>query len=246
MASPCNADAFRQEGRDVLDAGACSTLTELARGELARHAPLLDQRLRQGFVRQCHGDLHLGHVVLLDGRPTLFDGIEFNDEIACVDVLYDLAFLLMDLWHRGLPLHANAIFNAYLAETGDLDDLPLLPLFLSARAAVRAKTSATAARVQADTAHRAALEAAARQYLQMAVELLRPAPPRLLAVGGLSGSGKSAVARLLAPRLGRVPGALVLRSDEIRKQLCGVGPFDRLGRDGYTVRGAKGGWQGSC
>ena len=81
---------------------------------------LLDRRREAGFVRQCHGDLHLRNIVLLDGRPTLFDAIEFNDEIACIDVLYDLAFLLMDLWRRRLPRHANVVWNGYLARDAGL------------------------------------------------------------------------------------------------------------------------------
>jgi predicted kinase len=185
-------------------------------------------------VRQCHGDLHLRNIVLLDGVPTLFDAIEFNDEIACADVWYDLAFLLMDLWRRQLPRHANAVFNGYAAETGDLEGLALLPLFLSCRAAVRAKTSATAARLQADAARSRELENTAREYLAMAIDLLQPEPPRLIAIGGLSGSGKSTVALALAPSVGAAPGALVLRSDEIRKTLCGAATLDRLGPAGYT------------
>jgi hypothetical protein len=149
-------------------------------------------------------------------------------------VWYDVAFLLMDLWRRQLPRHANAVFNGYAAETGDLEGLALLPLFLSCRAAVRAKTSATAARLQTDADRSRELESAAREYLAMAIELLQPEPPRLIAIGGLSGSGKSTVALALAPGVGAAPGALVLRSDEIRKALCGVAPLDRLGPAGYT------------
>ena len=129
---------------------------------------MLERRRESGLVRQCHGDLHLRNIVLLDGRPTLFDGVEFNDEISCTDVLYDLAFLLMDLWRRRLPRHANAVWNRYLAETGDLDGVPLLPLFLSCRAAVRAKTSATAAQLQNDVPRRNELHGLAREYLAMA------------------------------------------------------------------------------
>jgi aminoglycoside phosphotransferase family enzyme/predicted kinase len=230
-----NAEGFATEGRGILDPQRCAELTRLARRELLRRRRLLDTRRAAGFVRQCHGDLHLRNIVLLDGWPTLFDAIEFNDEIACVDVFYDLAFLLMDLWRRDLRSHANAVLNAYLAETMDFAGLVLLPLFLSCRAAVRAKTSATAARVQDDPRRRRELEDLARGYLAAAIELLRPAAPQLIAIGGPSGSGKSTIARALAPFIGPVPGAVVLRSDEIRKRLCGVSRFDRLGPEGYSV-----------
>jgi len=206
----------------------------LARRDLERHAEFLDRRRRDGFVRQCHGDLHLRNIVLLDGRPTLFDAIEFNDEIACVDVLYDLAFLLMDLWKRQLSRHANAVMNGYLTDTGDLAGLALLPLFLSCRAAVRAKTSATAARVQPDARRAIELQELAREYLAMAKDLFVRPQPCLVAVGGHSGSGKSTLALAMAPSIGGPPGALVLRSDEIRKSLCGVPSLQRLGSNGYA------------
>src|SRR5438105_1135173 len=145
-----NATEFAEQGTGMLDSAVCTSVTTEARGTLDRHAALLDGRRDAGFVRQCHGDLHLRNIVLLDGRPTLFDGVEFNDEIACTDVLYDLAFLLMDLWRRGLPDHANAVWNRYLSETEDLAGLAAMPFFLSCRAAIRAKTSATALRLQTD------------------------------------------------------------------------------------------------
>jgi predicted kinase len=185
-------------------------------------------------VRQCHGDLHLRNLVLLDGHPTLFDGVEFNDEIACTDTLYDLAFLLMDLWRRHLPRHANAVWNRYLGETSDLDGAALMPLFLSCRAAVRAKTSVSAAQVQSASARRQEMETAARDYLSLAERLLDVRRPVLIAIGGLSGSGKSTLAVNLAPLAGAVPGAIVLRSDEIRKRLRGVPLLQRLGPDGYA------------
>jgi predicted kinase len=170
----------------------------------------------------------------LNGQPTLFDAIEFNDAISCIDVLYDLAFLVMDLWHRGLQGHANRVLNAYVHETG-YEGLPLLPLYLSSRAAVRAKTESMEAELQHEAGRRKELEEAARQYLALALELLRVRAPCLVAVGGLSGSGKSTLARRLAPSLGMAPGAIVLRSDEIRKRLCGVAPLERLGPQGYTA-----------
>jgi aminoglycoside phosphotransferase family enzyme/predicted kinase len=229
-----NAAGFAEEGAGLLDPGACADLTRTAREEIDRHRQLLDERRDGGCVRQCHGDLHLRNIVLFDGRPTLFDAIEFNDEIACTDVLYDLAFLLMDLWRRQLPRHANAVWNAYLARASDLGGLPLLPLFLSCRAAVRAKTSVTAANLQ-DQSRRRELQRAAVDYLAMAQRLLRPAPASLIAIGGFSGSGKSTLGKALAPLIGAVPGAVVIRSDEIRKQLCGVDPLSRLGPDGYAA-----------
>jgi uncharacterized protein len=229
-----NAAAFAEFGPGILGPSACVRVTDVSRRELERRGSLLDARRSGGFVRQCHGDLHLRNIVLLDGHPTLFDAVEFNDEIACGDVLYDLAFLLMDLWHRQLPRHANAVWNAYLAETADFAGIALVPLFLSCRAAVRAKTSATAAGVQRDASSGGELQQAAREYLAMAARLLSPPAPTLIAVGGFSGSGKSTLAVSVAPSIGAVPGAVVLRSDELRKRLCGVSPFERLGPDGYA------------
>jgi aminoglycoside phosphotransferase family enzyme/predicted kinase len=230
-----NAAGFAEFGSGVLDPSAVHRVTGDARAALDSNGALLDARREAGFVRQCHGDLHLRNVVLHDGRPTLFDGVEFNDEIACVDVLYDLAFLLMDLWRRQLARHANAVWNRYLAENGDLTGISLMPLFLSCRAAIRAKTSATARRVQADPARVADLRRAAREYLDMAERLLHPPAPCLVAIGGLSGSGKSTLAFALAPFIGAVPGAVVLRSDEVRKHICGVPALERLGPGGYTT-----------
>jgi aminoglycoside phosphotransferase family enzyme/predicted kinase len=229
-----NASGFAEFGQACLDPSDCARVTTASRHELERHAALLDARRAAGCVRECHGDLHLRNIVLLDGRPVLFDGIEFNDRISCTDVVYDIAFLLMDLWRRQLPRHANAVWNRYLFQTGDLDGLPLLPLSLSCRAAVRAKTSATAAALQGDGHRQRELHVVARDYLAMAERLLHPPAPCLIAVGGLSGSGKSVLARGLAPGVGAVPGACIVRSDEIRKQLSGVSPLDRLGQEGYT------------
>jgi aminoglycoside phosphotransferase family enzyme/predicted kinase len=231
-----NAAGFAEYGRACLEPSTSYRVTDDSCQELDRRAELLEHRRESGLVRQCHGDLHLRNIVLLDGRPTLFDGVEFNDEISCTDVLYDLAFLLMDLWRRRLPGHANVVWNRYLMETGDLGGVSLLPLFLSCRAAVRAKTSATAAQLQNDAQRRTDLHGLAQEYLAMAEELLHPPRPSLIAVGGLSGSGKSTLALGLAPSVGATPGAVVLRSDEIRKQLCAVPLLERLGPEGYSLK----------
>ena len=230
-----NDSGLAGEGNSILDRGRCGELRVHSLLQLDRCGNLLDERRERGFVRQCHGDLHLRNIVLLDGQPTLFDAVEFNDEIACIDVMYDLAFLLMDLWRRHLGHHANAVLNSYLSNTSDDTALPLLPLFLSCRAAIRAKTSVTAARLQPDTSESGRLQSLARQYLDLALTFLHPSPPLLVAVGGLSGSGKSTLARALAPAIGRAPGAVVVRSDMIRKALQGVPALQRLGPNGYTA-----------
>jgi uncharacterized protein len=229
-----NALGFGEQGAGVLEAADCERLAVDARAALDHRAGLLETRRRRGFVRWCHGDLHLRNLCLVGGVPTLFDAVEFNENISCIDVLYDLAFLLMDLWRRDLRSHANVVFNEYVARTVDLGGLPLLPLFLSCRAAVRAKTSVSAAKVQPDRRRADELRTAARDYLALALELLHPPSPSLIAIGGFSGSGKSTLARGLAPGVGAPPGALILRSDVIRKTLLGVSPLTPLGPDGYA------------
>jgi len=229
-----NAAGFAAEGAGILEPDRAAAMTNRARFALDRVGVLLDRRRDEEWVRHCHGDLHLGNIVLLGGRPTLFDAIEFNDEISSIDVFYDLAFLLMDLWRLGLEHHANVLWNGYLSETRSLDGLAVMPLFLSCRAAVRAKTTATSVNLEQDARRRLELQVLANDYLALADGLLQPPAPRLIAVGGLSGSGKSTLARDLAPMVGAAPGAIVIRSDEIRKRLCGVKPLDRLGPEGYT------------
>jgi predicted kinase len=140
----------------------------------------------------------------------------------------------MDLWRRQLPAHANTAFNGYLERTLDLEGLPLLPLFLSCRAAVRAKTSAASARVQTDRGRSGELNAAVADYLALSESFLARQPPLLIAIGGFSGSGKSTVARALAPAIGVAPGAVILRSDVTRKREFGVDPTMHLSPDAYT------------
>ncbi len=229
-----NAEAFAAFPGDLLPQARHHALTARTRALFERLAPRLDERAARGLVRQCHGDLHLRNIVLLDGRPTPFDAVEFNDAISHIDVWYDVAFLLMDLWRRGLRRHANVVLNEYARATGDLDGLAVLPLFLACRAAVRAKTSATAATLAATGEARASAAATARTYLALAESLLEPRPACLIAIGGFSGSGKSTQAATLAPGLGPVPGAVHLRSDIIRKDLFGVPADDRLPAAAYA------------
>jgi len=225
---------IRKSTPALFDPEKVAQLEARCRTALDENAGLLDARALAGCVRHCHGDLHLRNICLVDGEPTLFDGIEFNDEITVIDVLYDLAFLLMDLEHRDHRDRANEVFNRYMALGDGAAGLAVLPLFLACRALIRAHTTVAAAKNQPGEKLRAAFETEACAYLDLAHSFLQPGDARLVAVGGLSGSGKSTVARALAPELGRAPGALLLRSDVIRKRLFGVSPETALGQDAYT------------
>jgi uncharacterized protein len=220
---------------DLFPAAEVDALARASRSAHARVQALLVERGGRGLIRRIHGDLHLGNVVLLEGRPVPFDAIEFSPLIATGDLLYDLAFLLMDLAERGLRGAANIVLNRYLVETKrvlDLDALAALPLFLSMRAAIRAKV--TAARLRfAGAEYRGEIETSARKYFAFARRAIEPARPLLLAVGGLSGTGKSVLARALAPDLAPLPGAVVLRSDIERKALFAATEFAKLPDEAY-------------
>ncbi|HEY6831800.1 MAG TPA: phosphotransferase, partial [Pseudolabrys sp.] len=138
-------DAELRDVPELFPGDAVTTLTEATSKALASMRPLLAQRQHDGFVRRCHGDLHLGNIVSIDGQPTLFDAIEFDERIATSDVLYDLAFLLMDLIERKLTQAGNIVLNRYLIDARrdeNLDALAALPLFMAVRAAIRAKVTA--------------------------------------------------------------------------------------------------------
>jgi uncharacterized protein len=231
-------DAAFREIPDLFPADEAARLIAKSRDALDRLRPLLVARGERGLVRRGHGDLHLGNIALIDGAPVPFDAIEFDPLIAAGDVLYDLAFLLMDLTERGLNAAANVVLNRYLAETRRLDDLDALgalPLFLSLRAAIRAKV--TAARLSdTDAAERPKIAKAATTYFRFACQFIDPPKPTLTAVGGLSGTGKSVLARGVAPDVLPCPGAVLLRSDVERKAMFGVGETDRLPAEAYDLR----------
>jgi aminoglycoside phosphotransferase family enzyme/predicted kinase len=211
---------------------AVALLGSRSRSWLKKLEGVLEDRRQSGFVRRVHGDLHLNNICLFNNEPVPFDAIEFRDEFACIDTIYDLAFLLMDLDRHGLGRGANAVLNAYLEQSHDYGGLAPLPLFLACRAAIRAHVTISMARenIEPETARDHA-----RAFLDRALAYLQPPPPMLLAVGGVSGTGKSTLARNLAPTVGAVPGAVVLRSDVIRKQLWGVSPEERLPQSAYSA-----------
>ncbi len=191
--------------------------------------PDINARFKAGRMRHCHGDLHLGNILIEDGKPVLFDCIEFNEHLMQVDVLYDLAFLLMDLWVRGHRTAANRVMNAWMdraarleGEAGLYEGLKLLPLYMSARAGVRCHVVANTGEMDK-----------ARQYLEAARQFLRPVEATISAVGGLSGSGKSTYSRAFAANKGRAPGGVILRSDELRKRLWNWPAYEALPAEAY-------------
>jgi hypothetical protein len=227
-----NAEDFAALPEAIFGAGRSALLTARCRAELARRRELLEARRRSGRVRHCHGDLHLGNIVLLEGRPVLFDCLEFDPALASTDTLYDLAFLLMDLLHQDLGALAQRLLNGYLDATWDDGGLGLLPLFLACRAAIRAKVLGFGATKGVDGPAEPD-PAEVGDYLERALAYLDPPPARLLALGGVSGTGKSTLARRLAPSLGPAPGAVIVRSDLVRKRLHGVAPAVRLPPEAY-------------
>lgn len=228
-------DMLQEAARDVVPLSVAEALARWTRAAFERLRPLLQRRAIGGFVRHCHGDLHLRNIVEIEGKPVLFDALEFDDSLATIDVLYDLAFLLMDLGKHGLGAHANALLNGYLDEssTGNLLGLAALPLFLSMRAVIRGKVELLRAGLAAPGEGKMVRDEA-RDYFERALNFFDPAAPRLIAVGGLSGSGKSTIARAMAPRIGAFPGAVIVRSDLERKRLFGVAPTARLPGRAYT------------
>ena len=205
---------------------------KLAAAELRSVAALLVARGHAGHVRRGHGDLHLRNLVLIDDKPVPFDALEFDETLGTCDVLYDLAFLIMDLCHRDLRRPANIVLNSYLltAEKEEDTGTRALPLFLAVRAAIRAMVD-----VQIDRARgsRGQKSADARRYLRDALAFLAPPEPRIIAIGGLSGTGKTTLARCLSPEIGAAPGAVHLRSDLERKSMAGVDPAKPLPPEAY-------------
>lgn len=231
--------------RASAELSSCDKVTAFAdasRQAMAVAGPVMQRRARQGFVRRCHGDLHLSNLVVWEGRPTPFDALEFSEEMATVDTLYDLAFLLMDLEHHSQRVAANTVFNRYLWRRGTIDDLEgllALPLFLACRAGIRALVAVQRAQVAGDDdAVSKASAATAQRYIDDAIAYLTPQAPRIIAIGGLSGSGKTTLAAALAPLTGRAPGAVHLRSDLERKAMMGVEETARLPAHSYTAESA--------
>ena len=227
-----NATSIFRRHPELFSETAVADLERQLRATLKRLRPLLIERGEQGLIRRGHGDLHLGNIAVVDGEPVAFDALEFDPLIASGDLLYDLAFLLMDLLEFDRVAAANQVLNGYYAAArrdADCDGIAALPFFMSLRAAIRAMTTASRLDVTKD-----AIARSARRYFDLATKLLAPVKPSLLGIGGLSGTGKTVLARSLAPMLTPPPGALVFRSDVERKALYGIDEHERLPSIAYS------------
>jgi aminoglycoside phosphotransferase family enzyme/predicted kinase len=208
------------------DRAAIETLRRWEAATFADLEPALAERQRAGWVRECHGDLHLGNVAQVDGATTVFDGIEFNDDFRWIDVMSEIAFMAMDLYAHGRADLAHRFVNGCVEASGDFTGMRVLRYYTVHRALVRAKIAALRAGQTADAAD---LDAA-RRSLALAVALSEPGEPALLITHGFSGSGKTTLTQGLLETL----GAIRVRSDVERKRLFGVAPLQR-GAAPYTA-----------
>jgi hypothetical protein len=192
---------------------------------------LFNSRIASNKIRECHGDLHLRNIALWQDKILLFDCIEFNEPFRFVDVMYDVAFTVMDVESRGRRELGNAFLNTYIEQTGDWEGLQLLPLYLSRQAYVRAKvTSLMLDDPAISTAEKEQISQTAAHYYQVAWEYTKPRQGKLTLMSGLSGAGKSTAARYLA----RLTNAIVIRSDAVRKHLGGISLNERGRADLYS------------
>ncbi len=228
-----------QRLRDPDHAGRVRAVLEWTQREHARLEDIFERRHATGFVRECHGDLHLGNIVLLASGPCPFDGIEFNAALRWIDVMSDVAFLYMDLHDHGRPDLAYRLLNAYLERTGDHDGLTVLQFYVVYRAMVRAKVAA----LRLDQVHATDAPESVRreldEYLDLAQRFTAAGRPSLIITHGLSGSGKSSVTQSLLEFV----GAIRIRTDVERKRLARLAPEarsdSRIAGGLYTEAGTR-------
>jgi uncharacterized protein len=197
----------------------------------AENSELFASRIANNKICECHGDLHLRNLALWQDKILLFDCIEFNEPFRFVDVMYDIAFAVMDLEFRGHQELGNAFLNAYIEQTGDWEGLQLLPVYLSRQAYVRAKVSSLMLNEsEIPEAEKQEILQTAASYYKLAWEYTKQRHGKLILMSGLSGSGKSTIARYLA----RKTNAIHIRSDAVRKHLGGIPLNERGAADLYS------------
>jgi len=201
------------------DVALLEKVREVSTASFTSCEPFFRQRAAEGMVRECHGDLHLGNIVLLDDMPTPFDCIEFNPALRWIDVISEISFTVMDLLRRGFPAFAWRLLNAYLEITGDYQGCSVLRFYLGYRATVRAKIAAIRAG-QRGSRIKSELKSC-RSYLRLAHSCLTFCRPSVIITQGLPGCGKTTFAQIALERL----GAIRIRSDVERKRMFGLPPL---------------------
>jgi len=204
-----------------------NTLTRHSLEILHKNESLIKFRQKSGHVKKCHGDLLLSNIAYFEGKFLFFSPIEYNDSLDCIDTLYDLAFLTMDLEARGLRRIANVLFNHYMSYMNDIEGFPLMGLYQSMRAISRAAVCAKTSALLEGNEKQHAVEQT-KKYFELARHFLIDFKPTLIACGGLSGSGKSRVARRIGGLMNPAPGAVILRDDVVKKQITGLALHQRF------------------
>lgn len=216
-----NFDQIQPLLTDTEDLKKLANLRKWSEQQYERYETLLQQRKSESFIRDCHGDLHLGNIILHEQTPVLFDRIEFNEDFRWTDVIADIAFLAMDLADKKQTTYAQRLINAYLMQTGDYQGLALLPYYQVYRAMVRAKVALFGLQPDSDLETQQKVKQHYRELITLAERYTQLTKPTLFITHGFAGSGKSTVARLFAEQL----GAIQINSDIERKRLFDV-PLD--------------------
>ena len=215
-----NFDALRQHDKFTPE---LETLENWSEAQFSQLQPIMAQRLEEQHVRECHGDLHLGNIALVDDQPLVFDAIEFNPAFRWIDTISDVAFLTMDLRHRGRTDLAHVFLDCYLEHSGDYAALCLLRIYEVYRALVRAKVAAIRQQQpEVSAQEQETLEKELHRYVELAGHIAKSSQPGIVITSGVSGSGKSRVTRDLPAKL----SAIRVRSDVERKRLLNIRPED--------------------
>lgn len=224
---------------DSTDINQLKRLETWSEQQFKQHQTLLEERKNQGFIRDCHGDLHLANIILYKNKPVLFDRLEFNEDLRWTDVIADLAFLAMDLTEKKQISFANLLINSYLHYTGDYQGLFLLPYYLAYRAVVRAKIALFRLKQDLNDNERKVIQQDYYNFIKLAEFYIRPSKPSLIITHGFAGSGKTTVAKDMVKQC----GVIQINSDIVRKRLFQI-PLQSKSHSGlnsgiYTAEATK-------
>lgn len=214
---------------EIFNRNEVNSLTHASLDMLKKNARLVTFRQKTGRVKKCHGDLSLSNVAYDKKKFLFISPIEYNETLDCIDTLYDLAYLTMDLEMKGLRRLSNILFNHYMSYMNDIEGFPLLPLYQSLRAAFRAAVYAKTTTILTGIEKTEAIQKA-QKYFALSRRFMADFKPVLIACGGLSGSGKSRIAREIGGLMNPAPGAIILRDDVVKKQITGLAPHQRFNK----------------